>query len=53
MLLTAMNGPIGAAYSVADDLDWAHFSYLQLLPMATNGPIGAAYSAADDLYWAH
>jgi hypothetical protein len=32
-----MNGPILAAYNVADDLGWAHFGCLQKLLMILNG----------------
>jgi hypothetical protein len=40
-----MNGPIAAAYNVADDLGWAHFDCLQKLLMILDGPILAAYKS--------
>ena len=36
-------GPFHLPTNVAVPLEWAHFTYLQMLPVASNGPIATAY----------
>ena len=38
-------GPLKLARNVAVGLEWAHFTYLQMLPLALDGPILASYKS--------
>ena len=39
--------------NAAVDLEWAHFTYLQMLPVALNGPIALPMNIAVGIGWAH
>ena len=53
VLLICLHWPIISLGGTADELGWAHFILLLILPIYSLGPITSLSGAANELGWAH